>query len=117
MFLQKPKKLVLLGSFFVLLVSKSFSQTAGDFRTFATGNWNATATWSRWNGSAWINPAPSTPTSADGAITIQSTHTVTVSASVTVDQVTISSGGNITISAGNTLTINNGSADLTINAG
>ena len=54
-------------------------------------------------------PAPSTPTSADGVITIQTNHTVAVTAGVTADQVVIQSGGQLTVSNNVTLTIANGS--------
>src|SRR5438128_1062481 len=67
--------------------AQAFSQSTGDFRSKATGNWNSTNTWERWNSSAWVTPT-TTPTSTDGAITIQNTHTVTVTADVSVDQVT-----------------------------
>ena len=47
------------------------------------------------------------PSSTSGAIAIQSPHIVTVSSDLTVDQVTINSGGTVLLSAG-TLSINNG---------
>jgi hypothetical protein len=78
----------------------------GDYRSKASGNWNATSTWERYNGTLWV-AAVATPTSADGVITIQSGHTVTVNASVTVDQVLVEAGATLTVSAG-TLTVNNG---------
>jgi len=47
------------------------------------------------------------PSSTSGAIAIQSPHIVTVSSDLTVDQVTINSGGTVLLSEG-TLSINNG---------
>jgi len=91
-----------------------YAAASGDYRTAASGNWNSTSTWQKYNGTTWI-AAVTTPTSADGAIEIQSGHTVTVTASVTVDQVTIDAGGQITVSTG-TLTINKGTGtDITVN--
>jgi hypothetical protein len=78
----------------------------GDYRSKATGNWNSTSTWETYNGTSWVN-ASSTPSSTDGVITVLSGHTVTVNASVTVDQVVVSSGGTLTISSG-TMTVANG---------
>ncbi len=57
-----------------------------------------------------------TPTSADGAITILTGHTVTVTANVTVDQVTVNAGGQVTVNNGITWTVANGTGtDVTIN--
>lgn len=101
---------------FILFISyTSFGQVTGDFRSFATGDWNNVNTWERFNGLAWVNPAPSTPTSADGVITISHTVTVPASFSVTIDQVSVSLGGAITIAAGGTVTVADGTGtDLSV---
>lgn len=92
-----------------------FASTSGDYRSKATGNWNATSTWEYYNGASWV-AAASTPTSSDGIITIQNGHTVTVTASVTVDQLTLDAGGALTIFSGKNLTIAAGTGnDLTVN--
>jgi hypothetical protein len=79
----------------------------GDFRSTTSGNWNSTATWLRYNGSSWVTPA-APPSSTDGAINIQNGHIVTVTSSVTVDQLVISTGGQVTINASQTLQLVNG---------
>jgi hypothetical protein len=84
-----------------------FCAISGDYRSLTSGNWNATATWQTYNGSAWI-AASATPTSANGVITILTGHTVTVTAAVTVDQVIINSGGVIAINTATTMTLANG---------
>ena len=102
----------------LLFPAALWGQSIGDYRTVGTGgNWNNTATWERYDGATWITPAPSAPTSADGAITILNGHIVTVTASVTVDQVTVDAGGTLNNNqAGATLTINDGTGtDLLIN--
>ncbi|MDW8331897.1 MAG: T9SS type A sorting domain-containing protein, partial [Cyclobacteriaceae bacterium] len=66
------------------------------------------------------NPAPSTPTSAVGVITIRTGHTVTVPSgfSVTADQLTVQSSATLEIEGTGTLTIADGAGnDLTINTG
>ena len=90
--------------------------TSTQFRSATTGNWNATATWEcSDDGSVW-EAATATPTNLHGVITIRNGHTVTISASVTIDQVTVDSGGQITIASTVTWTIADGiDADLTIN--
>jgi hypothetical protein len=87
------------------------AQNTGDFRSFQTGDWNDVNTWERFDGSVWVNPAPSTPTDADGAVAIQGGDTVTVGADVSVDQVTIAAGGMVAVDSGYTLTIADG-ADM-----
>lgn len=95
--------------FFLLFTFIIQAQSTGDFRSFQTGNWNQTATWERYDGSVWV-AAASTPTSANGVISILNGHTVTVTANVTIDQTTIMAGGKVILSGG-TLTINNGIGD------
>jgi hypothetical protein len=88
------------------------------FRSVASGNWNSTGTWESaptlGGCSLWL-PATLTPTSAASTITIRNGHTVTVTASVTVDQIVVSSGGQIIVNNGHTLTLANGAGtDLDI---
>ncbi|GEM_PF-3236417 len=105
-------------SFFTLLLlislQSAFGQSTGDFRSAGTGNWNVAATWERFDGSNWVVPAAG-PTSSDGTVAIQNGHVVTITANVTVDQVTINSGGQAILNSGITLTINNGTGtDFTV---
>jgi|GEM_PF-819741 len=90
-------------------------QATNDYRSVATGNWNAIATWQRYNGTAWV-AATATPTSTAGVITIRSGHIVTVSASVSIDQTIVDAGGQVKVNANKTLTIANGTGtDMTVN--
>jgi hypothetical protein len=86
------------------------TRKTGDYRSAATGNWNTRSTWQRWNGTSWVQPSSGegTPTSSSGLVTILSPHNVTVTVNVSVDQVTITSGGKVTVNSGITLTIANG---------
>ncbi|MCE1201137.1 MAG: T9SS type A sorting domain-containing protein [Bacteroidia bacterium] len=86
------------------------SSTSDYFRSKATGNWNAVGTWeSSPNGSDWYN-ATLTPTSSANTITIRNGHNVTITESVTIDQVSIESGGTLTHTGG-TITVDNGTGD------
>ncbi|MFA6539982.1 MAG: fibronectin type III domain-containing protein [Bacteroidota bacterium] len=89
--------------------------TSGAYRSVAaTGNWNSTSTWERFNGVSWV-PAVATPTSANaGLITIRSGTTVTVTAAVTIDQTVVESGGTL-INQGTNLTLNTVNNALTVN--
>jgi hypothetical protein len=102
--------------FMLIVIGASlFAQSTGDYQTHQTGAWNQTSTWERWNGSSWVNPAPSTPGSSDGVIAILANHVVNIPNGVTVtaDQITIASNitSKITIDNGALLILNNGSGN------
>jgi hypothetical protein len=91
------------------------ADAAGDYRSAASGNWNAIATWQRYDGTNWV-AAAATPTSADGVITIRNGHVVTISATVAYDQVVVDAGGQVTVPSSVASTLANGTGtDLTIN--
>ncbi len=85
------------------------------FRSITSGDWNNAGTWeSSPDGTTWY-AATSTPDNTANTITIQSPHTVTVTASVSADQLTINSGGKIIVNGSQTFTINDGSGtDITV---
>ncbi|MEP7317700.1 MAG: Calx-beta domain-containing protein [Panacibacter sp.] len=88
------------------------TQTTGDYRSKATGNWNAASSWQRYNGANWVN-APSAPSSADGVITIQAFHTITNTTAITVDQLTVNVNSTFVQNAA--MTVSNGpGTDLTV---
>ncbi len=72
--------------FSLLLFSQVLmAQTTGDYRSVATGNWDALAVWQRYNGVSWLTPtAPQGypgQNTGTGVVTIQSGHTLTLNAS------------------------------------
>ena len=92
---------------------KAYAAVSGEYRSKASGNWNATSTWQRFNGSSWVN-ATASPTSSDNIITILSGHTVTITGNVTADQIVVNSGGTL-VQNSVTLTLNNGTGtDLNV---
>jgi len=109
----RPNLLIL--ALALLTATRSFSQATGDYRTAATGNWNAPATWQRYDGSVWQSN-PVAPTFNDGVITVRNTHTVTITAAITADQIVVETGGTLTMNVNNAnLTLNDGTGtDLTI---
>jgi hypothetical protein len=98
------------GSIVFSIVPKYRSKTSGNWGDFTT--WQVDTT-----GGGFVDATTGqTPTSADDTVEIQNTHTVTVTAAVTVDQVTVDGGGQITINSGVVLTLANGNGtDLIIN--
>lgn len=101
---------------FFASISIGLGQTTGQFRSFQTGDWNNVNSWERFDGAVWVSPAPSTPTSSAGPITILNGHTISITASVVADQTTIDVGGVLTINSGQELTIAAGAGeDLIVN--
>jgi len=87
----------------------------GDYRSVANGNWNSVSTWEKYNGSSWV-AATVTPTSADGAISISNGTIITVTANITVDQVSVQPNGQLKLNSGITITLANGTGtDLDVN--
>lgn len=120
-FLLNPKffaiTLMIVNLFFI---NSAFGQVADDYRTVASGDWNANATWERYSGAVWqpVTGAGSLtiPTSGDNVITIRNGHTITVTAAASIDQGSIEAGGQVTVNSGQTWTIGAGTGtDLVVN--
>jgi len=103
-------KLLFLSLIFSQVVA---AQNIGDYQTTASGNWSSSASWARWDGFGWITPS-TPPTSTDGVIAILNTHTITINAPVTADQIIVNSGGALNI---NTFLSGTGGNDLTLTDG
>ena len=100
---------ILYTLFLVLFtINIATSQDAGDFRTVGSGDWNNVSSWARYSGTAWVTPAPYTPTSADGTISILANHSITITDNVSIDETIISATGQVIVVEGNTLTVNDG---------
>lgn len=83
--------------------------TGDYYRSRSSGPWTDIASWqSSTDNSTWQN-ATRSPTQAASAVTIRSGHTIDSSTSVTIDDLTINTGGTLEISGG-TFTLNNGAA-------
>ncbi len=97
--MQSIIKTAITSILLLLLSSTIFAQNA--YRSnAATMNWNTAADWEELSGGNWIT-AVASPTNASGAIEIRSGHTVSVTANVTVDQVTVN--GTLSLNSGITL--------------
>ncbi|NNE70002.1 MAG: T9SS type A sorting domain-containing protein [Rhodothermales bacterium] len=87
------------------------------FRSRATGNWSAGASWERYNGTDWITAGNFPWSSEAAAVTVQSGHTITVDSSVgdslTVDQLTVSSGGTVVVDQ-RTVVVDGSGTDVTV---
>jgi hypothetical protein len=80
----------------------------GEFKSYKSGNWNDTDTWQKFNGSAWIHPAPDVPMLADGPITISTSHIVTIASNDSTNKLTVDSGSTLIINPGMTFKVVNG---------
>ena len=100
----------------LLVVSTSFAQSDGDYRSAGTGNWDQPGSWEVFNSGSW-GAATNPPSNADGIITIRDGHTITVTSNVTADQIEFESvpfsgtPGNLIVASGATLTIADGPGD------
>ncbi len=107
-------KRILLIYCLLLNFSIGLSQTAGDYRTKASGTWATIANWEMFNGSAWV-AAGAAPNSTNGVITVD--HAMTINATITLDQVIVSSTGSIAVSGTPTITIADGTGTDFLNNG
>lgn len=82
--------------------------SVGAYRTVNSGNWTSAAVWQTNNGSAWVSAVSPPSNAAVGEITIRNGHTITITAALAVDQVTVESGAQITVNSGQTFTIEDG---------
>lgn len=81
---------------FLFTAIHSFSQTAGDYRSKQSGNWNDIANWERYDGTNWVTAA--FPSSTDGEITIMAGHNITYNVTnLLIDQVAIAQGATLTV--------------------
>jgi hypothetical protein len=67
-----------------LFSSVLLSQVAGDYQSKTSGNWGDATSWQTFDGLVW-NDAVSAPTGTSGTITIQSGHTITITAAITIN--------------------------------
>ncbi len=67
------------------------AQTAGDYRSAGSGNWDDAGVWLRFDGSDFVT-ATSSPVSSDGVITIAAGSTITVRFNVLTDQTVVEVG-------------------------
>ena len=88
-------------------------QIGSAYRSAASGAWELAATWEKYVSGSWI-PSTDTPSSAGDGIVILSSHTVSTSTTLTVDEFTIASGG--TLLLGSNMTVADGAGtDFMVN--
>ena len=91
----------------------------GDYRSRQTGIWDDVNNWERWNGTAWVSPAPEVPVYNNSNITtIQSGHTITFANTLTtgfgyVHLVRVNAGAQLIVNAGANFNIANDGAPST----
>lgn len=87
------------------------------YRSAGTGDWTSTSSWESSSDNTTWSAATLAPSSTANNIKIINGHTITISTSQTVDQLTIESGGVLSHTAG-TITVADGTgADITVNNG
>ncbi len=100
---------------------RNYLTAAGSFRSHRSGPWNDVNTWERYDGSSWITPALTLPSTTSKIVSVESGDTVAVAVTDSIDQLWISQGAGIVINPGKTLTVQHGDpldisgADMFIN--
>ncbi len=97
-------KTILLSIFSICTFAIANAQNTGDFRSAASGNWSAAATWEKFDGTAWA-AATAAPVLADGAITVITGHTVAMDATMSIDSVFVQTGGTLGVNTGIVVTV------------
>lgn len=88
----------------ILIASTALvAQTAGDYRTRASGNWSMAQNWERFNGATW--GASATAPSGSETTTVQSADSIFVDAAVSITDTLVNQG---IVVGNNNLTIANG---------
>jgi hypothetical protein len=85
--MKKLYKLSAIGLLLLFLLPIfSQAQTTGDYRSAASGNWDALATWERFNGVTWVTPSLAEGWPGQNAnvntVTVFAGYTVTLNVSV-----------------------------------
>jgi hypothetical protein len=94
---RAPLRLALIFSCLQLfsIAPRALAQSAGDFRSVASGNWSAANTWQIYSGSSW-GTTLATPTTGH-VTTLQSGFSVTNDISINVDEIVVQAGAFLTI--------------------
>jgi endo-1,4-beta-xylanase len=94
---------------------REYLRLPGSYRSLQSGNWNDVSTWEQYNGTSWVSPVSASPSAIQALITIQSGHTITVTADDSCSNIIIASGGILKISTGVSFIVKNGiKTDLTV---
>ena len=99
--MQKLTTLILILS--LVITASVLSQSVGDYRTKASGNWSNAQIWERYNGSSWA--AIGTPPTGAETITVLAADSVFVNVLVSITDTLINQG---IVEANNSLTFANG---------
>jgi hypothetical protein len=102
--------LALAGLALLTAAPSSLAQTAGDYRSVASGNWSSSTIWQTYDGSSWAGAASAPDTAGIGnLISIQSPSRVTNDTPATVQTMVVQAGATLVVPDGNSLTVIPGS--------
>jgi endo-1,4-beta-xylanase len=94
---------------------RSYLLSNGTYRSYQSGAWNDPNSWEAYTDTIWIHPASVPPNVLSSAVTILNGHTITLTASDSIDQLTINSSGKLQINESVNLEIKDGiETDLTV---
>jgi|GEM_PF-1303324 len=85
------------------------------YRTVGSGSWTSAANWEQSADEMSWAPASASPVAGDNTITIRTGYAITSSASLSVDQLTIETGGTLEITGGTFTVANGDGTDIVVN--
>lgn len=88
-----------------LIPALTYATNSGDYQTVGNVTFSSSTNWQTYNGSAWVTASTAPASYTNAQITINSNHTATISASITLKNLTVNQGATITVNSGKTLTI------------
>ncbi len=91
----------------IFSINSIFGQSVGDYRTNGNVQFNTSANWQIYDGTAWV-AASVDPGLGSGVITIRNGHLATLASSETLDQLIVEAGGTLRVNNLRNLTIGNG---------
>ena len=86
----------------------AYYRPVGEMKSYQTGNWNDANTWAQYDGTYWVHPASNSPSLSDRPVTILDGHTITVTATDSVDHLTVAAGGSLVVNKDITFHVKNG---------
>src|SRR4030095_16042565 len=100
------KKIILTLIASVVITLNVFTQSAGDYRSVASGNWNDVTKWETYNGSNWIS-ATTYPgqNSGTGTVTIMNATGITITGSVPHPISSLADSGGLVFSSENPVSL------------
>lgn len=88
-----------------LIPALTYATNSGDYQTNGSVTFASPTNWLIYNGSTWVTASTAPASNTNAQITINSNHTATITASITLKYLTVSQNATLTVNSSKTLTI------------